>query len=280
MKFAVKDKIFEITPGRPIIMGVLNVTPDSFYDGGRYSTLDAATSRAEEMMKEGADIIDIGGESTRPGAESVSFDEELKRVVPAVQKIVSILGAVVSVDTSKADVASAAVAAGASIINDVTALGRDDGRIAEIAAASGAGLILMHMKGEPRTMQRLPPRYGDVVAEIKEYLSSRVAFAVSRGVSHENIAVDPGIGFGKTLEHNVELIRRLREFSALGRPALVGASRKSFIVSLLGLESPDERLYGTLAAHMAAVMNGASIIRVHDVLAHAQFFRALEALKK
>lgn len=265
-------------PRRPLIMGVLNVTPDSFYDGGRYSAREAAISRAREMLDEGADIIDVGGESTRPGSSGVSVDEEIARVVPAIEYIVSRFSATVSVDTSKPEVAEAAVAAGAAIINDVTACGLSEGRMSDVAASSGAGLILMHMKGAPSSMQTGVIEYGDVVSEIKEYLADRVRFAVSRGVAPENIAVDPGIGFGKTPAHNMDIIRRLGEFAGVGRPVLVGASRKSFLGRIKGMENPDDRLFGTLAAHLAAVSNGASIIRVHDVRAHSEFFRALAVI--
>jgi dihydropteroate synthase len=243
-------------------MGIVNVTPDSFSDGGVNFDPDTAAAAARRMVEEGAAIVDIGGESTRPGSDGVSPDEELRRVVPVLER----LGGDVplSIDTSKAEVARRALELGAELVNDVTAL-RGDPALAEVVAASGAYLCLMHMLGEPRTMQD-DPRYDDVMADVKAYLEERLAFAVSAGVAEERICVDPGIGFGKTVEQNVELLRRLDELVALGRPVLVGASRKRFLGRLLGdPEATVGPLGASIAAAVAAVAAGATIVRVHDV---------------
>jgi dihydropteroate synthase len=243
-------------------MGVLNVTPDSFFDGGLFVELEAAFARAEQMAAEGADVIDVGGESTRPGAEPVSADEELRRVVPVLERLAEKLETPLSIDTSKAAVARSALEAGASFVNDVTAL-RGDPEMAAVVADAEAQLCLMHMRGEPRTMQE-DPRYGDVVSEVRAFLEQRLAFAVGEGVAEDRIWLDPGIGFGKTLDHNLELIRRLGEIAAIGRPVVVGASRKRFIGALTGRPEGD-RLAGSLAAAVLAFERGASMLRVHDV---------------
>ncbi len=248
---------------RVLVMGILNVTPDSFSDGGRFLDPDRAVAHALRLQEEGADIIDIGGESTRPGAEPVPLEEELRRVIPVLEKLRGVLRIPVSIDTYKAEVAEAAIELGARIVNDVTAL-RADPRMPEVVARSGVGLVLMHMKGTPKDMQE-NPIYTDVVAEIKGFLRERISAALSRGIAPEQIAVDPGIGFGKKLEHNLEILWRLEEFLELGRPVLVGPSRKSFIGEILGLPV-EERLEGTLAACAVAVVRGADIVRVHDVL--------------
>jgi dihydropteroate synthase len=249
---------------RPAVMGVLNVTPDSFSDGGLFLDPDAAVARARQLAGEGADLIDIGGESTRPGAEPVAEPEELDRVIPVIERLAETLEVPISIDTSKSTVARAALAAGASFVNDVTALAGDPG-MAEVVAESGAQVCLMHMKGEPRTMQE-DPRYDDVVSEVRAFLEQRLAFAVARGIPEQRIWLDPGIGFGKTLEHNLELIRRLGELVAIGRPVVVGASRKRFIGALTG-RAEGERLAGSLAAAVIALERGASMLRVHDVAA-------------
>jgi dihydropteroate synthase len=242
-------------------MGVLNVTPDSFSDGGRFLDPGAAIAHAERLAGEGADLIDVGGESTRPGAEPVSADEELGRVMPVLEGL-AVLETPLSIDTSKASVARPALEAGVSFVNDVTAL-RGDPELAAVVADAGAGLCLMHMGGEPRTMQ-VDPSYADVVSEVRAFLERRLATAVAEGIPEERIWLDPGIGFGKTLDHNLELIRRLDEIVAIGPPVLVGASRKRFIGALTGRSEAD-RLAGSLAAAVLAFERGASMLRVHDV---------------
>ncbi len=243
-------------------MGVLNVTPDSFSDGGRFLDWDAAVAHGERLASEGADLIDVGGESTRPGSAPVPADEELRRTIPVIEGLAEAIHAPISIDTSKASVAQAALEAGARLVNDVSAL-RGDPAMAALVAGSGVDLCLMHMKGEPRTMQE-DPRYGDVVSEVKAFLEERLEYAVSEGIEEGRIWLDPGIGFGKTLEHNLELLRRLDEIVALGRPVVVGASRKRFVGALTGRGEPD-RLAGSLAAAVMAYERGAWMLRVHDV---------------
>jgi dihydropteroate synthase len=259
---------------QPRIMGVLNRTPDSFSDGGRYTAFDAALSRAESMVKEGADILDVGGESTRPGAEAVSVQEELDRVLPLIERLTRELDVPVSADTGKAEVMQAAVEAGAAMINDVYAL-RQPGAL-EAAAKSGAALCLMHMQGEPRSMQK-HPHYQDVVAEVAGFLMQRAEVAIAAGVPRERILLDPGFGFGKNLEHNLELLRHLPELAALGFPLLVGLSRKSMIGTLLGGKPVEERVHGSVAAALLAVQRGARIVRVHDVAATADALKLFAA---
>ncbi|MFL5917056.1 MAG: dihydropteroate synthase [Gaiellaceae bacterium] len=246
---------------RPSVMGVVNVTPDSFSDGGIHLDPDVAAAAARRMVEDGAAIVDVGGESTRPGSAGVSVEEELQRVVPVLDR----LGGEVplSIDTSKASVARAALERGAILVNDVTAL-RGDPEVADVVAASGAYLCLMHMQGEPGTMQE-EPRYDDVAQEVASFLNERMAFAVARGISQERICLDPGIGFGKTVAHNLELVRRLDVLLALGRPVLVGFSRKSSLRSLTG---SDDLLGASVAAAVAAFERGATILRVHDVKPH------------
>ncbi len=246
-------------------MGVVNVTPDSFSDGGRYLDAQAAISHGEELARDGAEILDVGGESTRPGAEPVEEAEELHRVVPVIEALAG-RGAV-SIDTSKAAVAAAAIEAGARIVNDVTAL-RGDPEMAALCAERGVGVVLMHMPGNPRTMQD-DPSYDDVVDDIKAFLVARVEAVLAAGVVEERIWLDPGIGFGKTLEHNLELLRRLGELRELGRPLVIGASRKSFIGAVDG-SAVDARVGGSLAAAVLAAAEGADVLRVHDVAATAQ----------
>lgn len=243
-------------------MGVLNVTPDSFSDGGEFLHPDAAIAHAERMAAEGADLVDVGGESTRPGAAPVTPAEELRRVMPVIERLAARGGIPVSIDTSKATVAKAATGAGAVLVNDVTAL-RGDPAMAETVAASGAELCLMHMRGDPRTMQD-DPRYEDVVSEVKSFLEDRLHFAVSHGIREEGIWLDPGIGFGKTVEHNLELLRRLDEIVAVGRPVVVGLSRKRFLGALTGREERD-RIAGGIGANVLAFQRGAHMFRVHDV---------------
>ena len=248
-------------------MGVLNVTPDSFSDGGRYLEPQAALAHGARLLAQGADIVDVGGESTRPGARAVPASEELARVQPVIEGLAGAHeGVRISIDTSKAPVAAAALAAGASMVNDVTAL-RGDAQMAGVVADSGAECCLMHMRGNPRTMQR-DPRYEDVVDEVEAFLHERLQFAVREGISEQRLLVDPGIGFGKTLEHNLELLRRLDQLLRLGRPIVIGTSRKSFLARLAGADATpgdDARLSGTLATNLIAYERGASVFRVHDV---------------
>ena len=243
------------------LMGVVNVTPDSFSDGGLYLDPEAAVAHGRELAAAGAEILDVGGESTRPGAEPVDAGEELRRIVPVVEGLRG-LGCEISVDTSKAPVAAAGLEAGAGIVNDVTAL-RGDPEMAALCAERGATVVLMHMLGEPRTMQA-DPRYTDVVAEVKDFLIERLEAAVAAGIAEEDIWLDPGIGFGKTPAHNMELLRRLGELRELGRPLVVGTSRKSFIGRVDG-SGPGERLGGTIASSVLAAAEGAEVLRVHDV---------------
>jgi dihydropteroate synthase len=246
-----------------VLMGVVNVTPDSFSDGGRFLEPSAAVAHGARLAGEGAAILDVGGESTRPGAEPVGTDEELRRVVPVLEGLAAEgTGARLSIDTSKAAVASAALDAGASYVNDVTAF-RGDPAIAGLVAERGVECCLMHMLGEPRTMQE-DPRYEDVVSDVKAFLEQRLAFAVEAGVPEDRVTLDPGIGFGKTLEQNLELLRRLDEIAAIGRPVLVGTSRKSFLGKLTG-RAVDDRLAGTIATNVLAYARGASVFRVHEV---------------
>ena len=246
------------------LMGVVNVTPDSFSDGGLYLDPISAIEHGVELQREGATILDVGGESTRPGAEPVPPGEELARVLPVIDGLIgSDADARISIDTSKAVVATAALEAGASFVNDVTAL-RGDTKMAEVVAASGADCCLMHMLGTPRTMQH-DPRYADVVSEVKAFLEERAAFAVAEGIVAERILLDPGIGFGKTVEHNLELLGRLDELVALGFGVVIGTSRKSFLGRLTGRANPDERVAGTVASCILAYERGASVFRVHDV---------------
>jgi dihydropteroate synthase len=245
------------------IMGVLNVTPDSFSDGGRFLDAAAAIAHGRALDEEGADILDVGGESTRPGAEPVSAEEEVARVAPAIEGLCAAgVRAQISIDTSKLAVAEAAVAAGATYVNDVTAF-RADPALAGFVAERGLDCCLMHMRGEPRTMQR-DPVYDDVVADVKAFLEGRLAAAVAAGVPEQRIQLDPGIGFGKTVAHNLELLRRLDEIVALGRPVVVGTSRKSFLGRLTGRDVAD-RLPGTIATNVLALERGATVFRVHDV---------------
>ena len=258
---------------RPSVMGVVNVTPDSFSDAGvNFDPADAVAS-ARRMLDEGATIVDVGGESTRPGAEGVSTDEELRRVVPVLEQL---SGAPVSIDTSKAEVARRALELGAELVNDVTAL-RGDPALAEVVAESDAYLCLMHMQGEPRTMQA-DPRYDDVVSEIAAFLEERLGAAVAAGIAEERICLDPGIGFGKTVEHNFELVRRLDELTALGRPVVIGFSRKSSLGKLLGdPHATTGSVAASVGAAVAAYERGATILRVHDVREHVEALAAARA---
>lgn len=268
--------IRELDLSRTRIMGILNVTPDSFSDGGRYNRLDAALQHVEQMVAAGAALIDVGGESTRPGAEPVSTDEELQRVVPVVEAIVARFDVVVSVDTSTPAVMTESAAVGAGLINDVRALERPGAL--EAARATGLPVCLMHRQGEPDTMQ-LAPRYASVLDEVNAYLQARVEACEAAGIARERVVLDPGFGFGKTLEHNLQLFAHLRDLRPAGLPVLVGVSRKSMIGQ--ALDRPvDQRLYGSLALAALAVEAGAAILRVHDVAETADVVRMVEAVAR
>lgn len=265
---------------RTLVMGVLNVTPDSFSDGGQFFDADEAVRRAAQMITEGADMIDVGGESTKPGGETVTADEELRRVIPIIERLAKANDIPISVDTTKAVVARAALEAGADIINDISAL-RFDFHIADEVAQAGAGLVLMHSRGTPGTLHRLPPS-PDIFREMHSGLRRSLNMALRRGVGRESIALDPGIGFGKTPLQNVEIIAGLKEFAAhfAGFPVLMGTSRKSFIGRLLDDAPTEARLHGTMATVTAAVLNGAHIVRVHDVRAAVETVRVADAIKQ
>jgi dihydropteroate synthase len=274
-----------------LVMGVLNVTPDSFSDGGKFLSSDAALAQADQMISEGADIIDVGGESTRPGAVLVSAEEEIQRVVPVISELARRTTIPISIDTTKAAVARAALDAGAAIVNDISAL-RFDFHVADEVAKTGAGLVLMHSRGTPATMQRLPP-VADIIEEVTSSLRSSIAMAERRGVKRESIVVDPGIGFGKTVEQNVELIAKLDQLARAfpDFPILIGTSRKSFIGRILkdaranangeaGIDAPvSDRLHGTMASVTAAILKGSHIIRVHDVRAAVETVRVADAIR-
>jgi dihydropteroate synthase len=268
-----RDRVLSLE--RPVVMGVLNVTPDSFSDGGKFVRLDDAVERGVRMAEEGAAIIDIGGESTRPGAQSVDSEEELRRVIPVIASLRSRTQAILSVDTSKPDVMRAAAAAGAAMINDVRAL-REPGAL-EAASTSGCAVCLMHMLGEPRTMQNAPS-YRDVVAEVREFLQQRVEACLGAGIASERVVLDPGFGFGKTMAHNLELLRQLRDLSVKGLPILAGLSRKSMIGAITG-RTADERVHGSVALAVIAALNGARILRVHDVAATVDALNIVSAVR-
>jgi dihydropteroate synthase len=262
----------------PVLMGVLNVTPDSFSDGGDFLDPEAAIARATAMLDEGARIIDVGGESTRPGSDPIPPEEEARRVVPVVRKILAVRpDAVVSIDTHRARTAEAALGVGARVVNDVTAL-RGDPRMAALVAAARCSVVLMHMLGEPKTMQR-DPRYSEVVSEVRDFLATRAEHAIAAGVEPENIILDPGIGFGKTLEHNLALLGHLDVVVELGFPVLFGASRKRFIGKITGVEEARERVFGTVAANVIAYERGATYFRVHDVRASREALAVAAAVR-
>lgn len=260
---------------RTLIMGILNVTPDSFFDGGKYNLIDKALRRAEEIWKEGADIIDIGGESTRPGSDAISLQEEMDRVLPVIEKLQD-FPIPISIDTYKAEVAEEACKLGASIINDISGL-QFNPKILEVAKKYNTFLIIMHIKGTPKDMQK-NPQYEDVVSEIKEFLKKQSNYAIETGVPKERIIIDPGIGFGKTLDHNLSILKNLDEFKKLGFPLLIGHSRKSMIGALLGGAGPEERLFGTLGISAYLISKRVDIIRVHDVKPHFELRKVLESL--
>jgi dihydropteroate synthase len=262
---------------RTLVMGILNVTPDSFSDAGKFFTDRAAIDRGAEMVDQGADIVDVGGESTRPGSDPVPADEELRRVIPVIEQLAKhIPGVLLSIDTRKAEVAAAALDAGASIVNDVSA--GSDPAMFELARERGAGIVLMHMRGDPKTMQ-VAPEYDDVVADVHEYLRERIEAAEFAGIEPERIVIDPGIGFGKDLDHNLELIHRIDAFLDLRRPVLVGPSRKRFIGTLLDLPE-DERVEGTAAVVAWVVARGAHIVRVHDAKEIVRVVRVVDAIAR
>lgn len=265
---------FRLALNRPLIMGVVNVTPDSFSDGGRSASTPAAVAHARMLLEEGADILDIGGESTRPGAPPVALEEERRRVLPVIEALAD-CGVPVSVDTQKPGLMQEAVAAGASMVNDVNALAAPGAL--EAVAGTTAAICLMHKQGDPRTMQQ-DPRYDDVVREVREFLAARIAAAQAAGIGHERIVIDPGFGFGKTLEHNLALLRELGQFAALGTVVLAGLSRKSMLGKITGRDV-GERVYAGVAAALIAVENGARIVRVHDVAATRDALAVWNAVK-
>jgi dihydropteroate synthase len=260
---------------RPQVMGIVNVTPDSFSDGGRHDTLEAAVAHGLQLVEEGATILDIGGESTRPGAEPVTIEEELRRVVPVIERLVAQSAVPISIDTFKPEVMRAAVAAGAGMINDICALGAPGAL--DAAAELRVPVVLMHMQGEPRSMQAAP-HYDDVVAEVHRFLAERIFAAEMAGIDKRRIVLDPGFGFGKTTAHNMLLLAELERFAEFGLPILAGLSRKRSIGELTGREVPAERVYGSVAAHLIAAQRGARILRVHDVAATVDALKVLEAL--
>ncbi|HEV2294360.1 MAG TPA: dihydropteroate synthase [Tepidisphaeraceae bacterium] len=260
---------------RTLVMGVLNVTPDSFSDGGRFAARDAAVARAMEMIEEGADLIDVGGESTRPGSRPVPADEQIARVVPVIMAVAPQV--VVSIDTTRAAVAEVALEAGATVVNDISA-GRDDPGMFPLVARRKAVIVLMHMQGTPATMQK-NPRYDNVVLEVEQFLCERMDVAVSAGLERNRILVDPGIGFGKSVEHNLTLLREQRTLCRLGRPVVIGTSRKGFIGRITEEPEPARRLFGTAASVAWSVANGAAMVRVHDVKAMVQVVRMTQAIR-
>jgi len=266
---------YQLDLSRPHVMGIVNVTPDSFSDGGKYSSTELAVAHAIELVEQGADILDIGGESTRPGATPVSLEDELQRVLPVIEQLAKRVDVPLSIDTYKPEVMRAAIAAGADIVNDVRAL--QEPHALDIVAASNVGVCLMHMQGTPQTMQ-LEPQYDDVVAEVAGFLQSRVQAAQAAGIAAERITLDPGFGFGKRTVHNIALLQQLPVLQALGYPLLVGLSRKSVLGKITG-EDVDSRLYASLAASVIATMKGAAIVRVHDVKATAEALKVVAAVR-
>lgn len=260
------------------IMGILNVTPDSFSDGGVHFTGPSAVESGLRMVDNGADILDIGGESTRPGSEPVSLDEELRRVLPVIESLASKVNVPISIDTYKADVAGRAVDAGASIINDISGL-RFDPEMSAVVSRCGVPVVIMHMKGNPKDMQQ-HPSYSALIPEILEFMRSRIAFAVQAGIPQDMIIIDPGIGFGKTFDHNLQILHNLGDFTSLGRPILVGPSRKAFIGKVLGNAPAAGRMEGTAAAVAISIMHGANLVRVHDVKEMAKVVKVADAIKR
>ncbi len=268
----VHESIF--TDAHTLVMGIVNVTPDSFSDGGRFRDAAEAVHHARGLAADGADILDVGGESTRPGSDSVTVQEELRRVLPVIEQLAADGQAAVSIDTMKPEVADACLRAGARIVNDVGGL--RDRKMIDVAARHGAAVVIMHMRGTPKTMQA-DPRYGDVTGEIADYLEAQAALARQAGI--RDIAIDPGIGFGKTTDHNLEILKRLGEFTRLGYPVLVGPSRKAFLGEAAGRKNDKRRIEGTIAACVVAAMNGASVLRVHDVAECKRALRVVDAIR-
>ena len=260
---------------RPQVMGIVNVTPDSFSDGGAHDTLEAVVAHALKLVEEGADLLDIGGESTRPGAQDVSVEEELRRVIPVIERLSKQVTLPISIDTSKPEVMRAAVAAGAGMINDVYAL-RREGAL-DAAAALGVPVVLMHMQGEPRSMQQAP-NYDDVVGDVHRFLTERIFAAEMSGIAKKNLVIDPGFGFGKDMRHNLALLAQIERFTDLGVPVLAGLSRKRSIGEITGRDEPAQRVFGSVAAHLIAVQRGASIVRVHDVAATVDALKVWNAV--
>jgi dihydropteroate synthase len=276
LRLAFKDFSFDFSK-RTFIMGILNVTPDSFSDGGSFMKADAAVEHAISMIEEGADIIDIGGESTRPGSDTIPVSEELERVIPVIEKLSDMSGVPISIDTYKADVAQKAIDAGASIVNDISGL-RFDPEMPGVVSGNEVPVVLMHIKGTPKNMQA-NPIYGNLIEEIIEYLEESMTIAEKEGINEDKIIVDPGIGFGKTFEDNLEIINRLSEFKRLGKPILIGTSRKAFIGKILGDAPVGDRIEGTAAAVAISIMHGANIVRVHDVAEMKRVARVSDAIK-
>ncbi|MCZ2152486.1 MAG: dihydropteroate synthase [Bryobacterales bacterium] len=262
------------TAAHTLVMGIVNVTPDSFSDGGQLKNAAAAISHARKLVAEGAEIVDVGGESTRPGSDPVTVEEELRRVLPVIEQLVADGAAVISIDTRKPEVADVCLRAGARIVNDVGGLREPD--MAATAARHGVAVVIMHMQGTPKTMQ-IAPHYGDVVLDISAYLASQAEKAREAGI--KDIAIDPGIGFGKTTDHNLEILNRLAEFGKLGYPVLVGPSRKAFLGKITGMEEDKRRIEGTIAACVVAAMRGASVLRVHDVAECKRALRVADAIR-
>ncbi|OGS19069.1 MAG: dihydropteroate synthase [Elusimicrobia bacterium RIFOXYA2_FULL_40_6] len=267
-----------------LVMGILNVTPDSFFDGGKYNLLDNALKHAQKMIAQGADIIDIGGESTRPGAETVDEKEEAKRIVPVITRLAKqFKNIVISVDTYKSSVAKTAIDSGAAMVNDISGLSFSPS-MAKLVSEKNAHVIIMHIKGTPKDMQAVGPVYKNVVEEINDFFRRKIDYAAAAGVKKEKILIDPGIGFGKTTQHNLEILRNLKKFSTTGCPIVLGTSRKSFIGKILGTEDKplpaNERLYGSLATYACAYSNSIRVLRVHDVKETKQFLRTLETINR
>ncbi|MEE9524496.1 MAG: dihydropteroate synthase [Thermodesulfovibrionales bacterium] len=276
MRLAFKDFSFDFSE-KTFIMGILNITPDSFSDGGSFIKADTAVEHAINMVEEGADIIDIGGESTRPGSDAITVSEELERVIPVIEKLSGRIRVPISIDTYKAEVAQKAIDEGASIVNDISGL-RFDPEMPGVVSRNEVSVVIMHIKGTPKNMQK-NPIYGNLIKEIIEYLEESIAIAEKAGVHHEKIIVDPGIGFGKMFEDNLEIINRLSEFRRLGKPVLIGASRKAFIGEVLGDAPVGDRVEGTAAAVAISIMNGADIVRVHDVKEMKKVAKVSDAIK-
>ncbi|MDI6714729.1 MAG: dihydropteroate synthase [Thermodesulfovibrio sp.] len=276
MKISFRNFLLDFSK-KTYIMGILNVTPDSFFDGGKYINFKKAVERGLQLAEEGADIIDIGGESTRPGAEPLSVDEELKRVIPVIENLSKKINIPISIDTYKAKVAEEAINAGATIINDISGL-RFDPQMPYIASKYDTPVVIMHIKGTPKNMQ-INPVYDALIPEIIEYLRNSIVIAKNAGVKENNIIIDPGIGFGKKPEHNLLIIKNLKEFANLGKPILIGVSRKSFIGKILDNAPAEQRLEGTMAAVAVSVINGANIVRVHDVKEIVKVVKVVDAIK-